>query len=132
MGLDNEFMIKKHQNPWVNKILYRAFIHEKYRDMFSVAYYRKCWNVRSLVFEVLDYPSGCMVDEWQFPVNQKQIKRIIKSLKALNEDNWTDEGGSIWTFEEMEEHLKADIKRLKRLYFLMFFLDLEVHFEDSY
>lgn len=132
MGLDNEFMIKKHQNQLINKILHRAFIHEKYRDMFSVAYYRKCWNVRSLVFEVLEYPSNFVIDEWQFPVNQKQIKQVIKSLKTLNEDNWEDEGSSIWTFEEMEKHLKADIRRLKILYFLMFFLKLEVHFEDSY
>lgn len=122
-------MVKKHKSQLVNKFLSHTFEYLKYMDEFETAYFRKCWNIRSLIFDAISRPSN---DDYEFPVTQKEIKKIIKSLKTLNEDNWTDEGGCIWTFEEMKEHLKADIGRLKILYFLMFFLDLEVYFYDSY
>ena len=129
MGLDNGINVKRHKNQLVNKLLSHTFEYLKYMDEFEVAYFRKCWNIRNLIFYSIGIPS---YDDYEFPVNQKEIKKIIKSLKTLNEDNWEDEGGSIWAFEEIEEHLKADIGRLKILYLLMFFLELEVYFYDSY
>lgn len=132
MGLDNGIQIKKHKNKLVNKLLSYTFEYLKYTDEFEAAYFRKCWNIRSLIFDVINRSYNHSLDEWTFPVKQKEIKQIIKSLKSLNEDNWEDEGGCIWTFEEMREHLKADIRRLTVLYLLMFFLDLEVYFYDSY
>ena len=129
MGLDNGIHVKKHYNTSVNKLMSHIFTHVKYMNEFEVAYFRKCYNIRYLIFDAI---GGSINDEYEYPVKREEIKMIIKSLKSLNEDNWEDEGYSIWTFEEMKEHLRADIRRLRKLYFLMFFLELEVYFYDSY
>ena len=129
MGLDNYIMLKKHKSKVVNKLLSYIFTYDKYFDEFEICYYRKCWNLRYLI---MDATTECFNEHYELPIKHKEIKEIIKSFKSLNEHNWEDEGSSIWAFEEMEEAIKRDIKILKRLYFLMFFLDLQPYFIDSY
>lgn len=129
MGLDNWIMVKKHKSKTVNKLLSYIFTYDKYFDEYEILYYRKCWNLRYLI---MDVTTECFNEHNELPIKQGEIKEIIKSFKSLNEHNWEDEGRSIWDFEEMEEAIKRDIKTLKRLYFLMFFLDLQPYFIDSY
>lgn len=122
-------MVKKHKNETVNKLLSYVFTYDKYFDEFEILYYRKSWNIRHLIMYAT---SECFNEHNEIPIKHKEIKEIIKSFKSLNEHNWEDEGSSIWTFEEIEEAIKRDIKILKKLYFLMFFLDLQPYFIDSY
>ena len=129
MGLDNWIMVKKHKSKPVNKLLSYVFTYDKYFDEYEIAYYRKCWNLRH---RIMDATSAPFDEHNNIPIKHEEVKEIMKSLKTLNEDNWEDEGGSIWSFEEMKEAINRDIKMLKRLYFLMFFLDLQPYFIDSY
>ena len=129
MGLDNYIMLKKHKSKVVNKLLSYIFTYDKYFDEFELRYYRKSWNIRGIVF---DETSSTFNEHHELPIMHKEVKAIIKKFESLNEDNWERFGTSIWSFEEMKEAIQRDIKILKRLYFLMFFLDLQPYFIDSY
>ena len=95
---------------------------------FEVAYWRKCWNVRGLILECLAGGDN----DYELPVKREYIPNIIAALKSLNEENWEDEGSSIWTWEEQKPHIKRYIKNLEYLYRLMGKHELDVYFYDSY
>lgn len=69
-------------------------------------------------------------------LTKQDIENIIKGLQSFNADNWQDNGGSIWEWEDEEwsysYKLKQDIENLKILRQLMDKYDLEVYFYDSY
>lgn len=131
MGLDNGINVKR--TPISESIPEMKQFEEdyiaKYNLNYEVCYWRKCWNVRSRIFDVL---TGCFDDEYRIPLTIDDIDRIAEVLESFDSDNWNDEWWSIWTFEEMEDVLKQQIQNLTVLKRLMQEYELEVYFYDSY
>ena len=131
MGLDNSIEIKR--TPYTDSISelrqFNLDWDNKHEYDFSVCYWRKCWNIRNGILDIL---GGRFSDQWRFHLNTENIDKIIAFLKSLNKHNWNDDGRSIWTWEEYKNHIKDDIKKLKMLRKLMKKYDLKVVFIDSY
>lgn len=131
MGLDNSIEIKR--TPYTDSISelrqFNLDWDNKHEYDFSVCYWRKCWNIRNGILDIL---GDRFSDQWRFHLNTENIDKIIAFLKSLNKHNWNDDGGSIWTWEEYKNHIKDDIKKLKMLRKLMKKYDLKVVFIDSY
>jgi hypothetical protein len=131
MGLDNGIHVKR--TPESERIPEMTSFDEDWRKKygydFEVCYWRKCWNVRSRIFDVL---TGGFDDKYRIVLTIEDIDKIIEVLKSFTPDNWQDEWWSIWTFEEMEDVLKQQIQNLGVLKRLMQEYELEVYFYDSY
>ena len=131
MGLDNSIEIKR--TPYTDSISelrqFNLDWDNKHEYDFSVCYWRKCWNIRNGILDIL---GDRFSDQLRFHLNTENIDKIIAFLKSLNKHNWNDDGGSIWTWEEYKNHIKDDIKKLKMLRKLMKKYDLKVVFIDSY
>lgn len=131
MGLDNSIEIKR--TPYTDSISelrqFNLDWDNKHEYDFSVCYWRKCWNIRNGILDIL---GDRFSDQWRFHLNTENIDKIIAFLKSLNKHNWNDDGGSIWTWEEYKNYIKDDIKKLKMLRKLMKKYDLKVVFIDSY
>ena len=131
MGLDNSIEIKR--TSYTDSISelrqFNLDWDNKHEYDFSVCYWRKCWNIRNGILDIL---GDRFSDQWRFHLNTENIDKIIAFLKSLNKHNWNDDGGSIWTWEEYKNHIKDDIKKLKMLRKLMKKYDLKVVFIDSY
>lgn len=110
MGLDNEIIIKHSE------------------DSEEICYWRKCWNIRNGILEIVNHEY-----EYDYPLSTEDVTKIISFLKSLNKYNWDNNGGSIWTWEEIKPSLKKNIKILKKLLKRMKKnSNLKVIFYDSY
>ena len=131
MGLDNGCCIKRNEksmNIYDKLKRFEDGWDKEHKHDFEVLYYRKCWNLRGVIADAI----GGIYDNGDTPVDREHIFNMIDALKSVNEENWEDEGGSIWTWEEQELHIKQHIKNLEYLYELMGEHDLDVYFYDSY
>lgn len=131
MGLDNGICIKRNERSMniYNKIKrFEDDWGKEHKYDFEVAYWRKCWNIRHLIFSCI---GGCD-NNGIVPIKHDDIPNIIDTLKSLNVNNWENYGSSIWEFEEQEPHNKRYIENLEYLYELMGQYDLDVYFYDSY
>ena len=131
MGLDNGCCIRRNEKSMkiYDKIKhYEEEWTKKYEYDFEVCYWRKCYNVRTLISRAI----GGIEDCDYTPLKREDIPKIIAVLKSLNADNWDDNGGSIWEWEEHEEINGYHIEDLEYLYELMGEHDLDVYFYDSY
>lgn len=85
----------------------------------------------------MDRVEGCL-DCLNTILTKNDIDNIISGLESYNEDNWKDEGSSIWEWTSEEEgwsyseYVKQNIEDLKILRQLMDKYELEVYFYDSY
>ena len=112
MGLDNGIIVRNKNG-----------IEEE------ICYWRKCWNIRKLIFDCID--SNEMLFEYSLSLGN--LIDIYYALKTLNKENWSENGGSIWEWEEIRKGLKRDIKTLNKLIKRMKKEPgLEVIFYDSY
>ena len=92
---------------------------------YEVLYYRKCWNIRNKVANILDL-SRDYVQKYDLSIDDvKQIWHIINELNSPN--TWESQGGSIWTYEEIKDHLDSDLLSLEWLIYYM-----RNHKEDEY
>ena len=135
MGLDNGICVKR--NEYTESIPeLKQFEEEwdKYRGYdFEIAYFRKCYNVRSMVFRG---PIKGIHDNYRSETLSKEdIRIIIDGLQSFNEDNWDENGGSIWEWNGLynyAQYIQMQIEHLETLYCLMEKYELEVYFYDSY
>lgn len=129
MGLDNGIIVKK--NDAINKlfIVNKNCLYEYSNGSFEIAYWRKCWNVRADIFNIIE---GFADDDLYTSLDRDDICNIIKLLKSYNKKTW-DRSYSIWTWAEHKRCNRRHIRYLRRLARLMKkYPDLEVYFYDSY
>ena len=135
MGLDNGIEVKR--NEYTNNIPELKRFEEDYdkehKYNFSITYWRKCSNIRSMIFDVVP---GAHNNDISNPLTIDDIDNVINGLRLFNAKNWRENGGSIWDWDDKEypysKKIKQDIKDLKTLKRLMKKYDLEVYFYDSY
>lgn len=131
MGLDNSLCIKRNEKSMniYSKLKHYEEVWDTKKEFdFDICYWRKCYNIRTLISEAI----GGIADNGYTPLKREDIPKIIAILKSLNADNWDDCGGSIWEWEEHEEINGYHIEDLEYLYELMGEHDLDVYFYDSY
>lgn len=134
MGLDNAIEIKRKDNL-PNRVL--CFDNDEWRKQhgydLEVAYWRKCWNVRHIILDVLGDGSD---DGHEFDITREELVEIIHRLEDelhyfdFLSGEW---GGCIWTWNEFRRFQKWNMKNLKKLTHMMKrHPDIEVIFYDSY
>lgn len=132
MGLDNGIEIKRRTDL---PSLAFAYFDEEYRAKYNydleVAYWRKCWNVRSIIMDILnvrednDSCTAMTIDD---------IDAVITALCRINKKNWLDYGSTIWDWEEFKGIQRRNIRNLRRLRHMMRKKPevFEVYFYDSW
>lgn len=107
------------------------------KGTFELAYWRKCWNVRRDILNVLNINKD-YENDGLFKLTVSDVEQIIEVLKSYNEENWDNSdgivwaSGSIWTFEEQKPHIEQQIKNLTNAIPLMKTGTCVVEFYDSY
>ena len=133
MGLDNGICVrlttatnqiqelKRFNDEWDKELEYD----------FEICYYRKCWNIRYDILDILD-----STRDYEFSINKDQIDKIIELFQSYNAENFEDNGSCIWEWDDEEwpysEKIQQDIENLKYLRQLMDKYELEVYFYDSW
>lgn len=96
----------------------------------SVAYWRKCWNVRNIFFDLLNIID---FNDSMTTMSADDIKRIIVELKKLNSKNFQDRGYCIWDWKEFRKINHRNIKALKKCIKMMKKSPtMEIYFYDSW
>lgn len=132
MGLDNGIEVRRKDNL-PNCVL--CFDNDEWRKQhgydLEVAYWRKCWNVRHIIFNVIDWEDRCVYD-----ITREELVEIIHRLEDglhyfdFLEEEW---GGCIWEWNTFRRIQKWNLKRLKKLAHMMKrHPEIEVIFYDSY
>lgn len=131
MGLDNGLilhsrnMIKAAERPPKVTSLGADEINGDPVWDYEICYWRKCWNIRNKVAYALDLPRD-YVQKYDLSIDDvKQIWHIINKLNSPN--IWESEGGSMWDYNEMHDHLDSDLLALEWLIHFM-----RTHKEDEY
>lgn len=133
MGLDNGISIKRKQG--MPDSIFKRFDTDMSRNWeydLEVAYWRKCWNIRSLIYDVLGAERE---NDSEILMDRQDVINVIKALKGVNKHNWEygSWGGSIWEWDEYKSSHRRHIANLKWLARIMKkHPDIEVYFYDSY
>ena len=133
MGLDNAIEIKRN-NDLPNCVL--CFDDDEWRKQrgydLEVAYWRKCWNVRQIIFSVVDSSEY----DCEYNITREELVEIIHRLENdlhyfdFLEGEW---GGCIWEWNDFRRIQKRNMKNLKKLAGMMKrHPEIEVIFYDSY
>ena len=128
MGLDNGITLKKKDLP---KQFYCLATQDRdYGSEIEIAYWRKCWQVRGLIYEAINMPDE---NDSIIELSREDVLAIIKTLTKNIKQKWYEYGSPYWEWKEYKINHKHNIKRLKRLARLMKkYPDIIVEFYDSY
>ena len=99
---------------------------------YEVLYWRKCWNLRTAVARALELPHDYV---HKFDLSIEDIKAIWHVVNEHNNKHVWEDGSSIWSYDEMHDHLDSDLLSLEWLiHFMRTHRDNEymVEFYDSY
>ena len=130
MGLDNGISIRRESAPAEALAIFDDEISKKHGYSPDVAYWRKCWNVRNIIFEILYIED---FNDSQTTMGVEDVKRVIAELRKLNRKNYCDRGDCIWDWDEFKQSNRRNIKNLRKLVRLMRkYPAMEVYFYDSW
>ena len=149
MGLDNGIVARNiNINDVPRYLRSRVDEHDQYNEVvtdgridfvkngekeYEFCYWRKCWGVRNGILGVLQ--AEMYGDKFDFKLESKDLRNIAEKviIPFLDSDRWEDEGSSIWSFDEMAEHLAWDVAMLMWLAaYIEDHPEVEVTFYDSY
>jgi hypothetical protein len=104
---------------------------KKHNYDLEVAYWRKCWNVRHIIFSVIDDRE----DDCVYNITREELVEIIHHLE--NDIHYFDflegEWDCIWEWNDFRRIQKRNLKNLKKLVGMMKrHPEIEVIFYDSY
>lgn len=101
----------------------------EYTDNIEIAYWRKCWQVRAIVLNIL----GGENDECVYDVSREQLLDIISGLTKNIKRKWYEYGPPYWEWKDYKINHKKNVRNLRRLAKLMKkYPDIVVEFYDSY
>lgn len=142
MGLDNGWLVKSNKRKLERSMLPAGIIYpfpESYDDYNSdggieIVYHRKDWGWRNDIMNTFGWRST-NADQWKFELETPKDVLIMIELTArwLDEKRWEEDGQSVWSYEEVREHLIADIINFSEIYaFMQANPDVYLEFYDSY
>lgn len=131
MGLDSGIEIRRRADlPAIAFTYFDDEYSAKYNFDLEVAYWRKCWNVRAVIYKALNVKEE---NDSKIKLSKDDLNKIIKELKKINKRNWLDNGSCIWEWKEFKKLLRKNIKNLCKLRRLMKkYEGIEAYFYDSY
>ena len=112
-----------------------CFDNDEWRKQYGydleVAYWRKCWNVRRVIYCTLNQPDE---NDSEIELSYEDVRSIIKALEdEIHYFTFEDWGDCIWTWNEFRRFQKWNINNLKKLARMMKrHPEVEVIFYDSY
>lgn len=112
-----------------------TYFDEEYRAKHNydleVAYWRKCWNVRRIIIDILDVRED---NDSETLMTLDDVDAVITALCKINKKNWLDCGGTIWDWKEFKGIQRRNIRNLRRLRRMMRKQPkvFEVYFYDSW
>ena len=114
MGLDNGIMLKiidKEKFGPMPAWIKREEWEDKYNYDYEILYWRKCWNVRAVILSYLEADD----DEYEWTLSLMDLQDICKILKKLyTKSNW-DESQSIWSWDEVKNTYKSNLKYAEKV-----------------
>ena len=133
MGLDNGIEIRRKDNLPICVLCFDEEWTKKNNYDLEVAYWRKCWNVRNIIFDVLRRGDD---NDSVINVTREELIEIIHRLEDdlhysdFLEGDW---GSCIWEWNTFRRIQKRNMKNLKKLAKMMKrHPEIEVIFYDSY
>ena len=130
MGLDNGICIKRKSASKEALLQFDEEWRSRNDYDLEVAYWRKCWNVRDIILDILHVPFD---NDSETKMNIEDVIAVIAALKRLNEKNYTERGGCIWGWKDFKRIQRGNLRALHRLVKLMKKdSSLEVYFYDSW
>lgn len=132
MGLDNGIEIKRRADlPTLAFTYFDKEYRAKYNYDLEVAYWRKCWNVRSIIMDTLDVKEN---NDSHTTMTIDDVDAVITALCKINKKNWLNRGSTIWDWKEFKNIQHRNIRNLRRLRYMMQKKPevFEVYFYDSW
>ena len=129
MGLDNGIQIRRKTATKEALIAFDDEMCLKYNYDPSVAYWRKCWNIRDAIIKAFHFKDG-----ESSIIEKEDVPKLISILKPyLNETYWNENDDSIWSYEVMFDVLYTQLMNLE--YLKKYLIDnpnVKCEFYDSY
>lgn len=145
MGLDNGIEVRAKTSAgrcYLDSFPRRFNIEGEYENgykTYEIAYWRKCWNIRHAILDIVTYRNTKNDEDFRFYFDVDVLEEIAERLKDfLNEDYWNNsEGSSIWSWAEAIVNIAQSIQRIRLIledieYGQVNAEDLEFSFYDSY
>lgn len=141
MGLDNGIDVKGIQyEEFPEGIgIDEYFFDDGYGEYneIEIAYWRKCWNIREDILDILTKDEPDMDDEFAYEVKLKHIPEIINALLKYCDPEYFEEraGETIWEYESIRYRNLDAVAALSWLYFYILDhpdKDVTMTFYDSY
>lgn len=135
MGLDNGFIVKSTKRKIsiddLPEGIVLPFAGSYNEEGEEIVYWRKNWGLRNVIRQLLNMREEQYVYEID---SYRQILDIVEVIfNFKNKRIWEDEGGSIWSYEEIEPILQRDIINLILMVpFMQKNPDVYIEFYDSY
>lgn len=135
MGLDNGFIVKSTKRKIsiddLPEGIVLPFAGSYNEEGEEIVYWRKNWGLRNVIRRLLNMREEQYVYEID---SYRQILDIVEVIfNFKNKRIWEDEGGSIWSYEEIEPILQRDIINLILMVpFMQKNPDVYIEFYDSY
>lgn len=134
MGLDNGFRVKSNMRKIERKDLPEDISYpfdKDYGDAPEIVYWRKCWGLRDMVLSIVEKEEEKYIYEID---TTSQIIDIMRGIiEFMNEETWEEMGCSIWTYQEIREHLAYDLVNFSLMIgYMKQNPDVYLEFYDSY
>jgi hypothetical protein len=105
---------------WRAKIIYSL----------EVAHWRKCWNVRSIIYNAVGAEQE---NDSVIELSREDILAIIKAIKRINRRNFCNMGSCFWEWDEFKIFNRRNIRNLIKLARMMKkHPEIVPYFYDSY
>ena len=145
MGLDNGIVLKikdkeKFGSDRLPSWMPRADWEDEGNYPWEILYWRKCWNIRDVIFQHLKDNHIKTSEECEFdmPMSLEVFWNLcVKLEKCYTEKWWNEHNDSIWSWEEVDDsgNYKEQLMRACRLVGWLETKDpssYEICFYDSY
>jgi hypothetical protein len=130
MGLDNGIEIRRRDDLPLCTSIFDEEWRKRNSYNLEVAYWRKCWNVRSIIFNILQRGDD---NDSDIEITREEVLEIIKQLKRINRRNFYDMGSCFWEWDEFKIFNRRNICNLTKLARMMKkHPEIVPYFYDSY
>lgn len=133
MGLDNGLILhSKEKIKFPDEVPVRDWWESSGYYHYSLCYWRKCWNIRHEVAQIISAPLDYVA---KYNLDITEVKNLWRAINELNSKRAWENSDSFWSYDEMREHLDKDLLALE---WLIHFMrthkeeDYAVEFYDSY